>query len=290
MKKLKTWQIVLLVIFYPVGLVYLCVWLYNKSKNKVPASSNVQPQQNRQVAPASSDTIRTQPKQYTSTVSTQPKKEPADGEKNYNLFDDIVDNFALCYEYEKPILLLEGVTAALSGNGGKPIEFRTQDEKVAIYLNGAKIGYIFDEATKEMYDDFVKKGWIVLGYINRFSLTENKATYKIGFYKPLDKFLSKQFSLTKISKKVDEFTTREDNLSLCNEGETVDIELGDMDGNYNDRYIVYSSTYEEIGELPTSAETFIDENEHKKITGIINSIDTDDNGKTKAKVTIYLIK
>lgn len=30
MKKLKAWQIVLLVIFYPVGLGYLCYWLYKK--------------------------------------------------------------------------------------------------------------------------------------------------------------------------------------------------------------------------------------------------------------------
>lgn len=41
MKKLKTWQIVLLVIFYPVGLVYLIVWLCNK--NKQPAVPSVAP-------------------------------------------------------------------------------------------------------------------------------------------------------------------------------------------------------------------------------------------------------
>lgn len=32
MKKLKPWQIVLLVIFYPVGIVYLIVWLCNRNK------------------------------------------------------------------------------------------------------------------------------------------------------------------------------------------------------------------------------------------------------------------
>ena len=36
MKKLKAWQIVLLVIFYPVGLVYLIIWLCNR--NKQPAA------------------------------------------------------------------------------------------------------------------------------------------------------------------------------------------------------------------------------------------------------------
>lgn len=33
MKKLKTWQKVLLVIFYPVGIVYFIVWLYNRNKS-----------------------------------------------------------------------------------------------------------------------------------------------------------------------------------------------------------------------------------------------------------------
>lgn len=39
MKKLKTWQIVLLVIFYPVGLVYLIVWLCNRNKQSAAVPS-----------------------------------------------------------------------------------------------------------------------------------------------------------------------------------------------------------------------------------------------------------
>lgn len=34
MKKLKTWQLVLLIIFYPVGIVYFIVWLCNRNKQK----------------------------------------------------------------------------------------------------------------------------------------------------------------------------------------------------------------------------------------------------------------
>ena len=37
MKKLKTWQLVLLIIFYPVGIIYFIVWLCNR--NKQPAAS-----------------------------------------------------------------------------------------------------------------------------------------------------------------------------------------------------------------------------------------------------------
>lgn len=35
MKKLKPWQIILLVIFYPVGIVYLIVWLCKRNKKPV---------------------------------------------------------------------------------------------------------------------------------------------------------------------------------------------------------------------------------------------------------------
>ncbi len=37
MKKLKPWQIVLLVIFYPVGIVYFIVWLCKRNKSATPA-------------------------------------------------------------------------------------------------------------------------------------------------------------------------------------------------------------------------------------------------------------
>ncbi len=35
MKKLKTWQLVLLIIFYPVGICYFIFWLYKRSKLEV---------------------------------------------------------------------------------------------------------------------------------------------------------------------------------------------------------------------------------------------------------------
>lgn len=42
MKKLKPWQIILLVIFYPVGIVYFIIWLFKRNKKPVvPARSIV---------------------------------------------------------------------------------------------------------------------------------------------------------------------------------------------------------------------------------------------------------
>lgn len=42
MKKLKTWQLILLIIFYPIGIIYFIVWLINKNKKPV---NSVPPQQ-----------------------------------------------------------------------------------------------------------------------------------------------------------------------------------------------------------------------------------------------------
>lgn len=39
MKKLKPWQIVLLVIFYPVGIVYFIVWLCKRNKTTAPPAA-----------------------------------------------------------------------------------------------------------------------------------------------------------------------------------------------------------------------------------------------------------
>ena len=41
MKKLKTWQIVLLVIFYPVGLVYFIIWLVTRNKQRQSNSQRI---------------------------------------------------------------------------------------------------------------------------------------------------------------------------------------------------------------------------------------------------------
>ena len=220
------------------------------------------------------------------------KKSVPDGEKNYNLFEDVTDGAALCYEYEESLCLFDGAFDHIPGNGGKALTFKQEpenphDEKaVAVYLNGAKIGYIYRGTVQDMFNDYTKRGWRVSGYLNKYSVSNNKATYKIGFYKPLDIFESKRFSLSKIKKKIDEYTTREDNLLNCDEGDVLTIEYEDAD----DCFVVFNDIYEEVGELPKSAANFINENEHKKIVGILDACGENDDGKTKAQITVYLVK
>lgn len=215
-----------------------------------------------------------------------------EGEMNYNLFHDITDNCVLCYEYEENLFLRDGSINCFVGNGGKPLSFVSEpsneydNKAIAVYLNEDKVGYVYKGKIQDMINDWISRGDYFFGYVNKFSIANSKVTYKIGFYKPLNRFENKVFRLTKISKKVDDDTTREDNLLLCNPGEVVTIEADIETGNL----IVFNDAFEEIGELPKNSAKFIDGENYKKLVGVIENIETNDEDKTEADVVVYLIK
>lgn len=230
-----------------------------------------------------------------SAPTTEPPKEKVipDGTKNYDLLLDFLDGQLLCYEYEENVCIISDSFDAIVGNGGKQITFEFEPENeydskaVALYVEGKKIGYVYRGKIQDMIHSYYKQGRQICGHLNKYSVDEKTATYKIGFYKPLDCFESKKFSLVKTAKKIDEYSTRAENLSYCDEGDVLTIERDSFADD--DCFVVYADGYSEIGELPKSAVNFIEENNPKKIYGILNTIEEDDNGKLKAKITVYLI-
>ena len=231
-------------------------------------------------------------------AQTQPPKEAPkettipDGTKNYDLFHEFLDGQFLCYEHEENVCLIDDAFDGIVGNGGKQITFEFEpenefdDKAVALYVEGKKIGYVYRGKIQDMIHSYHKQGRQISAHLNKYSAAGKKATYKIGFYKPAEYFENKQFSLVKTTKKIDEYTTRAENLSYCDEGDVLTIE---SDSFTDDSYVVYADGYNEIGELPKSAVNFIEENNPKKIYGILDTIEEDDNGKLKAKITVYLI-
>lgn len=242
-------------------------------------------------------TSPTQTTVNTPTAPTTPKKaEIPDGEKDYDLFFEYLEGQFLCYQYEKEICFIkddniEEKFGYVIGNGGKQLKFEFEPENqydsmaVAIYLDDKKLGYVYSGQTQEMIHSYHNQGRLICGFLNKYSVETHKATYKIGFYKPMDCFESKQFTLTKTTKKIDEYTNRAENLEDCAEGDFLLIEKEFL----GDNYIVFNDRNEEIGELPKSAVNFIEEECPDKIYGIFNSLEEDENGKTKAKITVYLI-
>ena len=233
---------------------------------------------------------------YTPTSSAPKKEETPNGEKNYDLFFEYLEGQFLCHQYEQKICFikddnLEEKFDYVIGNGGKKILFEFEPNNpydcmaVAIYLDDKKLGYVYSGQTQEMIHSYHKQGRLICGYLNKYSVEEHTATYKIGFYKPADQFENKQFTLTKTSKKIDEYTNRADNLSNCDEGDLLHIEQEFLGENY----IVFTDGYDEIGELPKSAVSFIEEHSPNKIYGVFNGCEEDENGKLKAKITVYLI-
>lgn len=256
----------------------LLIWLDKKAKN-------------------TADATPTQPTVSTPTAPAPKKEEIPDGEKDYNKLPNYANGMFRCYEYEQKICFIkedniEEKFGYVIGNGGKQLLFEFEPDNqydcmaVAIYLDDKKLGYVYSGQTQEMIHDFHRKGWEICAHLNKYSKEDMTASYKIGFYKPVDHLISKQFSLVKTTKKISEFENRADNLSWCKEGDWAVIKLEDI---IDRTYVVLADGFREVGELPISASRFIEDYNPKKIYGLFNSCEEDENGKIKAKITVYLI-
>lgn len=235
---------------------------------------------------------------YTQKIYSQSKTQVPDGEMNYNLFEDYIDKNILVYEYEENIFLNDNAISSLQGKGGSKITFVPEPENVydssaiSILLGGEKIGYVYRGKIQDMINDWLKRNDYFTGYINKYSIENNNATFKIGFYKPLNIYKNKRFPLTKTTKKPDEFThySRYENLCECEDGDFVLIEQ-----DYEDNYIVTTEFGDEIGELPKTSTTFIEsERTLKKVVGIFDrcnpNSDYENIADRKPYVTVYLVK
>lgn len=213
-----------------------------------------------------------------------------ESKKNYNLFDNVLNGSILSYKYEEYIYLLDNAINKIKGNGGEELSFVQEptneydNKAIAVYLNKTKIGYVYRGKIQDMLNDWISRKDIYYGYINKIFVTENKATYKIGFYKPFKQFTNKTFSLIKMTKKIDEDIRREDNLYCVSDGDEVTIEYDE----YIDNYVVYNKYYDEIGELSSSAATFIDDNSHSEILGFVKESTFTESGAPKVRIVICL--
>lgn len=279
MKKLKTWQIVLLVIFYPIGICYLIYWLIKRGNQCQTTLGNNQNQ------------IKVQGVQSVQvSLSVQENKLPT----NYELFDDIINDSALVYKYEQNICVMDNDINASALALGKDIEFKQEPDNqydnkaIAIYFNNIKVGYVYKGVVQDMINSWIKRGDYFRGYLNKINIEEKKITYKIGFYKDLNNFEGKTVSMVKINKKDEYGSSRSDFLLGCDVGDLVTLEY-DYD---SETYVVFNDCYEEIGELSKSvSEKFSEKKEEGyNLLGVISENYEDENEKIKATITVYFIK
>lgn len=211
-----------------------------------------------------------------------------ESEKNYDLFDKLVDDFYLAYEYEEKIAIPQ--TELITGNGGKKITFKQEPDNeydnraVALYLGDAKIGYIYRGRTQDMVNDWINRDDFFWGYINKIDVANSTATYKIGFYKDISDLKMKSFRLTRITKRAPEYeSSRHENVECCSDGDIVEYETSFI----NDNCIITNEYANELGELGTKAVEWINETENDIKFARINNIEETESGGYKASIEFF---
>jgi len=216
----------------------------------------------------------------------QPKlaKKPLD-KRGAELFEKVTESGILKYQYEKDLCTdfseenFEFIIDSVKESGREFIRFVQEPENihdskaVAVYIGGAKVGYIYKGTIQDMVNDYLKKGWEVQGYINTFDKETRTATYKIGFYKPFEALKSKKFKLTKVNR---------DALDFCSEGDCLNVEK-----DFDENYVVNNQMVEEIGRLPKTAVEYLEKNDYSKIVGVLR-FDENDFENTKPIIEIFL--
>ena len=211
-------------------------------------------------------------------------------ERDRDLFQAYSEGWVLKYTYERDICLLGYSVEKLLDKCGKQIDFKQEPENeydnnaVAIYLDGERIGYVYKSQTQDMINDWINRSEPVVGYINRVLENEGKATFKVGFYKHESAFDCVTYSLVKTGKKDFDGISRSDNLLSCGEGDSVSIEY-DCDAG---GYVVSSLTGDEIGELPQKACETLDELNKGIFAGVLIDVGLTDSDKPKAKVKVFI--
>lgn len=225
-----------------------------------------------------------------SDSSTEDNSKQKRATMNYDLFSEFDSDNVLTYQYEESISLNKDIDLSQI-KGGNGITFQPEptneydNKAIKIMYDNIFLGYVYKGQVQDMIHDWIKKDLPFEGYINKIFDDEYKVTYKIAFYKNLDAFESKEYSISKTGKKIDDYTKRSDNLELCSEGDNVIIDYDE----YDEVYVLMNENYEEIGELSQSISRNLF-GKYKKLCGKISSIEYNENDKIKAKVIVYFMK
>lgn len=244
------------------------------------------PQSQTEPVPQSVQTQAIQPQVASVPLPTQPQAASISTYMPMPCFLPFTDGKGLKYEYENDLCMINTTAAELGAKLGGEITFKQEPENtydenaVAIWQDGRKLGYIYRGQSQEMANRWLKNSSPLLGFISHIDIPNNKIKYKIGFYESLEKMRKERFKLTGIRQKDALDNLRQDNLEYCSLGEALSIELDE-----GEKYIVWCNSGE-IGVLPKIAEDFLGSKE--KAVGILTKMDFDDDGKYTAEVEVYV--
>lgn len=159
---------------------------------------------------------------------------------------------------------------------------------IKVMCNKQFLGYIYKGKIQDMIHDWWKKGDPIRATIQTINLEENTISLYVAFYRDpfegIEKYESLRTKLTKTSKKIDEYTNRQDACTFLERGDKLDLEFDDE----SETYVVLNVLVEEVGEINKSISTKIKEREDVgEPICLVEETTEDDNGKCGANVLIY---
>ena len=188
-----------------------------------------------------------------SRIVTTPKAVPSSRKTAVGMVPGVIEDWLLRYLYQYDVCLIDHAASEFMNYLGRELSFVQEPENVhdsnavAIYCDSVKIGYVYRANHQDMFNSWIEHQERIYAYVYSIDPESNKIVYNVGFYKPIARFTKRTYKLTHVK---DE---RRDNLQDCISNQPLDIEDG-LDGGY-----IIENGYGEIGELPKSSSTFLDD-------------------------------
>lgn len=211
--------------------------------------------------------------------------------KTFKPLDSIMFGCVKKYEYNEVKYYIPDDVTHIQLNINDFISFKQEPENiydelaVALYKDNTKIGYLNKGKLQDMVNDYLSHDnnyYIVIGK------SDTPTTVCIAFYKHVslltNEYSMKTYSLTGLNKKDFMNVKRSENLDLLSEGDDVTLEYDFS----SEKYIVYTDTGSEIGELSTSISEKLFKNGLGDYISIISEIIRDSEGQVSTcKIELY---
>lgn len=210
------------------------------------------------------------------------------------LFPENMESHVLAYFYKDENIAMPDMNQLSQHKIGQPLTLLFEPNNkydanaIRIMIDNMPVGYVYRGKIQDMIHDFIRKGDPVIAKLSFIDNENGRATMAVAFYKnhhtaykTLDSITTK---LTKTSKKIGSFESRQDNYFQIVSGMKLELEYDDD----SETYIVSDHAGNELGEInqSISAKIYSMEDTHEPIC-VIDDVFENEEGKYGANVVIY---
>lgn len=204
-----------------------------------------------------------------------------------------IGEYKIAYQYDEGIALPNIENCLVKGIGSELSFVAEPDNEydkraIKIIADDMFLGYVYKGRIQDMIHDFTKRQEPIYAKLASIDDDESKATMVIAFYidpfRVAAKYENVSTKLIKTSKRIDEYTNRQDACSSLTRGEVLELEF-DVE---TDTYIALNDIGEEVGEINKKiSDSILEKEDEFEVVCLVDEVDEDDNGKCNVKVLVY---